>query len=100
MRKKEEPITVLKGIGKQRAADLQKLGIVTVGDLLEHYPYRYEDRTHLKPLKEMQEGDTETVTGILGQVQEVYPRRGLKMLRVPVRCADGNAVLEIGRAHV
>ena len=93
MRKKEEPITVLKGIGKQRAADLQKLGIVTVGDLLEHYPYRYEDRTHLKPLKEMQEGDTETVTGILGQVQEVYPRRGLKMLRVPVRCADGNAVL-------
>ncbi len=38
MRKKEEPITVLKGIGKQRAADLQKLGIVTVGDLLEHYP--------------------------------------------------------------
>ena len=59
----QEPITVLKGIGKQRALDLQKLGIVTVGDLLGHYPYRYEDRSHLKPLRDMQEGDTETVLG-------------------------------------
>lgn len=27
----QESITVLKGIGKQRALDLQKLGIVTIG---------------------------------------------------------------------
>lgn len=89
----QEPITVLKGIGKQRALDLQKLGIVTVGDLLGHYPYRYEDRSHLKPLQDMQEGDTETVLGTIVQAQDLYPRRGLKLLRVSLRCADGNAVL-------
>ena len=88
-----DSITVLKGVGKQRAADLQKLGIATVGDLLGHYPYRYEDRSQLKPLRDMKEGDTETVTGIIVQVQDIYPRRGLKILRVSIRCADGNAVL-------
>ena len=88
-----DPVTVLKGVGKQRALDLQKLGIESVGDLLGHYPYRYEDRSHLKPLRDMQEGDTETVTGIILQAQDIYPRRGLKILRVTIRCADGNAVL-------
>lgn len=93
MLQRKDSITVLKGIGKQRAADLQKLGIVTIGDLLSYYPYRYEDRSHLKPLREMQEGDTETVLGIIVQAQDIYPRRGLKLLRVSIRCADGNAVL-------
>ncbi len=89
----DDSITVLKGVGKQRAADLAKLGIYTVGDLLGHYPYRYEDRSQLKPLREMREGDTETITGTIVQAQDVYPRRGLKILRVSIRCADGNAVL-------
>ena len=89
----QDSVTVLKGVGKQKAADLQKLGIITVGDLLGHYPYRYEDRSHMKPLREMREGDIETVTGIILQVQDIYPRRGLKLLRVHIRCADGNAGL-------
>ncbi len=89
----QDMVTVLKGVGKQKAADLQKLGIGTVGDLLGHYPYRYEDRSHMKPLREMREGDIETVTGIIMQAQDIYPRRGLKLLRVNIRCADGNAVL-------
>lgn len=89
----DDAITVLKGVGKQRAADLAKLGIITVGDLLGHYPYRYEDRSQLKPLRDMKEGDTETVSGIILQAQDIYPRRGLKILRVSIRCADGNAVL-------
>ena len=89
----EDSITVLKGVGRQRAADLEKLDIRTVGDLLGHYPYRYEDRSQMKPLRDMKEGDTETVSGIIVQAQDVYPRRGLKILRVSIRCADGNAVL-------
>lgn len=88
-----DAVTELKGIGRQRAADLRKLGINTIEDLLQHYPYRYEDRSCLKPLRDMQEGDTETLWGTIVQVQDIYPRRGLKMLRVTVRCADGNAVL-------
>ena len=39
------PITALNGVGAKRAALYAKLGIATVGDLLEHYPRRYIDLT-------------------------------------------------------
>ncbi|MFI5135887.1 MAG: hypothetical protein ACHQD9_08550, partial [Chitinophagales bacterium] len=40
------PISYLKGVGPQRAELLQKeLGIFTFYDLLQHFPFRYIDRT-------------------------------------------------------
>ena len=39
------PITALNGVGAKRAALYAKLGIATVGDLLEHYSRRYIDLT-------------------------------------------------------
>jgi ATP-dependent DNA helicase RecG len=39
-------IEFLKGVGPQKAALLnQELGIFTYGDLIQHYPFRHEDRT-------------------------------------------------------
>jgi ATP-dependent DNA helicase RecG len=34
----------LKGVGPRRAADLQRVGLTTVEDLLYRFPTRYEDR--------------------------------------------------------
>ena len=49
-------IEFLKGVGPQRAALLQKeLEIFTFGDLLQHYPFRYEDRTKFYSIKEVTE---------------------------------------------
>ncbi|HWA34943.1 MAG TPA: OB-fold nucleic acid binding domain-containing protein, partial [Cyclobacteriaceae bacterium] len=49
-------IEFLKGVGTQRAALLQKeLKIFTFGDLLEHYPFRYEDRTRFYQIREVTE---------------------------------------------
>ncbi len=41
----QKEICYLKGVGPQRAALLAKLGIYTVGDLLEYYPRDYLDLT-------------------------------------------------------
>jgi ATP-dependent DNA helicase RecG len=42
----DTPIEYLKGVGPQRASLLNKdLNIFTFGDLIQHYPFRYEDRT-------------------------------------------------------
>jgi len=47
-------IEFLKGVGPQRAALLSKeLGIVTFGDLLQYFPFRYEDRTKFYTVKEI-----------------------------------------------
>lgn len=47
------PVISLKGIGEKIAQKLAKLQILTVGDLLLHCPFRYEDRTQLTPLCEI-----------------------------------------------
>jgi ATP-dependent DNA helicase RecG len=44
-------IEFLKGVGPQRAALLSnELTIFTFGDLIQHYPFRYEDRTKFYPI--------------------------------------------------
>lgn len=49
-------IEFLKGVGPQRAALLQKeLHIHTLGDLIQHYPFRYEDRTQFFSVREIKE---------------------------------------------
>lgn len=49
-------IEFLKGIGPQRAALLQKeLKIFSFGDLIQHYPFRYEDRTKFYPIPAIDE---------------------------------------------
>jgi ATP-dependent DNA helicase RecG len=46
----------LKGVGPQRAALLQKeLKLFTFGDLIQHYPFRYEDRTKFYSISEVNE---------------------------------------------
>ncbi len=40
----DRPIAALQGIGKVKEAAFAKLGIHTLGDLLYHFPTRYEDR--------------------------------------------------------
>ena len=50
----DTPIEFLKGVGPQKAALLSKeLNILTYGDLIQHYPFRYEDRTKFHLVREV-----------------------------------------------
>lgn len=52
----DTPIEFLKGVGPQRASLLQKeLNIFTFGDLLQHFPFRHEDRTKFYAIREVNE---------------------------------------------
>lgn len=48
------PLTELKGVGSKVAEKLTKLALVSVQDLLFHLPLRYEDRTRVYPIKDLQ----------------------------------------------
>ena len=52
----------LKGVGPERAKQLEKLGIHNVLDLLQYYPRRYEDR-HKQMIAELKEGEIATIAG-------------------------------------
>ncbi|MCL5095950.1 MAG: ATP-dependent DNA helicase RecG, partial [Candidatus Omnitrophica bacterium] len=44
----------LPGIGSERSAQLARLGLFTVRDLLWHCPRRYEDRRRIRAIAELQ----------------------------------------------
>jgi ATP-dependent DNA helicase RecG len=46
----------LKGVGPRRAADLQRVGLSTVEDLLYRFPMRYEDRGAFKTIASLRPG--------------------------------------------
>ena len=51
----DRSIEYLKGVGPQRAEVLNKeLQIFTFGDLLQHYPFRHEDRSKFYKINELQ----------------------------------------------
>ncbi|MEP5613121.1 MAG: ATP-dependent DNA helicase RecG, partial [Cyclobacteriaceae bacterium] len=50
----DRPIEFLKGVGPQRAESLNKeLQIFSFGDLLQHYPFRHEDRSKFYKISEL-----------------------------------------------
>jgi ATP-dependent DNA helicase RecG len=52
----DTPIEFLKGVGPQRAELIQKeLRLFTCGDFIQHYPFRYEDRTKFYQVSEVNE---------------------------------------------
>src|SRR6266446_6662385 len=47
------PVKTLWGVGPERAAQLARLEIFTIEDLLLHRPRRYEDRRHFRPIAQL-----------------------------------------------
>jgi len=87
-------LTVLQGVGPRHAQTLQKLGLHTLGDMLYYFPYRYEDYSQLKPIKNLWYGEQVTVIGV---VQSVSSRtvRGGKMQLVEAIISDGTGALRL-----
>ncbi|MEO5801899.1 MAG: ATP-dependent DNA helicase RecG [Verrucomicrobiota bacterium] len=57
------PVSELRGVGSERVAQLARLEIRTVHDLLLHRPRRYEDRRHFKAIVEMKLDEAATTRG-------------------------------------
>ncbi|MCQ2559579.1 MAG: ATP-dependent DNA helicase RecG [Clostridia bacterium] len=56
-------VKFVKGIGERRAALLQKLNIYTAGDLVCHFPRRYEDRRQVKYCQDCQPDERACLAG-------------------------------------
>ncbi len=69
-----DSLQFMKGVGPQGAEALARLDLHTVGDLLRHYPRRWEDRTHFVRAAEVRPGEWVTVFGRLVAVTTKYPK--------------------------
>lgn len=63
-------VQYVKGVGPTRAAQLDRLAIRTVEDLLYHRPHRYEDRRHLARISELTLGAKQSTQGTVVAVSE------------------------------
>jgi ATP-dependent DNA helicase RecG len=88
------PIEYLKGVGPLRADMLRKeLNIHTFGDLLEHFPYRYVDKTRVGKVSEIHpQTDAILLSGIIGQVELAGEKRAKRLTAV---FTDGTGKLEL-----
>lgn len=79
------PVTMVKGVSALKQTELHAFGIFTVADLLDYFPFRYED-FHLRRLSEVKDGDKVTIEGrIMSQpVLQRYGRKSRLTCRVLV----------------
>ena len=77
----DTPIEFLKGVGPQRAALLQtELGIFTFNDLLQHYPFRYLDRSTYHQIKDLPYVDNYVqIKGVIQSIKEIGTGRTKKL---------------------
>lgn len=90
----ERSVEFLKGIGPQRAELLNKeLQIFTFGDLLQHYPFRHEDRSKFYKISELQP-DLPYVQ-IIGEFKSFATIGGGRKSRLVGRFSDDSGTVEI-----
>src|SRR5579864_4226603 len=87
------PLTYVKGIGPARAAMLEAKGLATVEDLLHYAPFRYEERSNVKSIRELAPGEMATV---LAEVRSVkmsgFHRRSIGLFQATFRDATGSVL--------
>ncbi|WP_423410693.1 ATP-dependent DNA helicase RecG [Heyndrickxia sp. MSNUG] len=87
----KQPVTAVKGIGDEMAETLADMNIRSVSDLLEYFPYRYEDY-RLKDLAEVKHDEKVTVEGkVHSEPSLVY--YGRKKNRLTVRVLVGRYLI-------
>jgi ATP-dependent DNA helicase RecG len=75
------PVGEVRGVGAQKAEELAAIGIRTAGDLIEYFPFRYEDYS-IRDLTQVKDGDKITVQGTLAgdPVLQMYGRSKSRMV--------------------
>lgn len=82
------PVTTLKGVGPGMATKLEKIGLVSLQDLLFHLPLRYEDRTRITAIRDLMPGIFTNIIGEVTQNQIIQGKR--RMMLVTINDGTGN----------
>ncbi|WP_089726151.1 ATP-dependent DNA helicase RecG [Candidatus Thiosymbion oneisti] len=69
------PVEELHGVGPKVAEQLARIGITSVRDLLFHLPLRYQDRSRVVPIADLEPGTEVLVEGEIRDVGIGYGRR-------------------------
>jgi len=88
----ETPLRDLEWLGAPRVRAFERIGIASIGELLQHYPKRYEDRSRFDHFPS---GDSEQPVCVCGVVKKTQLRRirgRQRMFDVVLEEADAHAL--------
>jgi len=88
----DQPVQYIKGVGPKKAERFEKLGVKTVGDLLSHFPLRYEDRSKFKTIAELEVGEVAVIKATVKSTRAMFRGRGRRMFEVAF--ADSTGILK------
>ena len=87
-------VRYIKGVGETRAAALARLGIHTLRDLITFFPRGYEDRTLMRPIRELVPGENACVRAMLAADPTGHRISGGRTI-VKARAVDDSGSLEL-----
>ena len=85
------PLSTLKGVGPSLSEKLEKIGLLTVQDMLFHLPLRYEDKTRVTTVRDLLVG---TSTNIIGEITDSQITHGKRRMLV-VTLHDGTGSIQL-----
>lgn len=80
----KDPIDKLPLVGPTYAKKLEKLEIRTIEDLLNHYPFRYDDFSLISPISRVQPGETVTIRGKVEKIANEYTKNRRQIQKATV----------------
>jgi len=89
----DQSVQFVKGVGPRLAERLSKLGILTVWDLLHHYPRTHLDYQNRTPIRDLVVGAKVTLWGTIRKVEAFSPPRRPTMSILTVAISDGSGTV-------
>lgn len=84
-----DELSSLSGVGPKRLAALAEMGISRVGDLLHHFPRRYEDRTNVTDIADAVESESITIRAEVVSIRNVRLRGRKSLAEATLKDATG-----------
>jgi ATP-dependent DNA helicase RecG len=85
------PLQFLKGVGPRRAADFERVNLLTVEDFLYRFPLRYEDRSQLQSISTLKPGRAASISGrILSAAVRSTRRPGFQIFEAVIDDGSGS----------
>ncbi|MFH1714287.1 MAG: ATP-dependent DNA helicase RecG [Candidatus Nealsonbacteria bacterium] len=88
------PIEKISRVGPQYQNKLKRLGIKTIGQLIFHFPHRYDDFSNLIPLSEAKKGELVSVQGRIKDIKTIRTFRK-RMTLTQAQIEDDSGTLSV-----
>ena len=80
----DSSVQLIKGVGPETTRKFEKLGVITVRDLLTFWPRKYDDYSKVLPIKEIKPGAV-TVNARIESIKTKRVRRGMHITEAVIR---------------